>query len=231
MYIENIKIGSFGKLSGREFVLKEGVNVIEGNNESGKTTLSEFIKFIFYGLSNKGSEKELSERKRHISWNTNQAYGSLVLNTKNGRYRIERSIIPHGQSYKDEVTVVDLSTNAILPIKNVGEHFLGIPEDVFTRTVYIRQADGAYFNGESIGQAVENIFYSADESVNTDKALKKLDEARTPLRHKKNTGRGILVQLEQERDALSMRLDEARAANEQILLTESSLRNAQSSLV
>ncbi len=231
MYIENIKIGSFGKLSNREIELFSGVNVIEGNNESGKTTLSEFIKFVFYGLSNKNSDGEMSERKRHISWKTNDVSGSIVINTEKGRFRIERSMVPHSAGYKDNITVVDLSNNAVITgIKNPGEYFFGIPEEVFTKTVYVRQAEGAYFNGESIGQAVENIFYSADESVNTDKALKKLDEARVGIKHKKNTGRGQLVQLEQERDSLVSRLAEARIANEQILQTESSLRHSLQSI-
>ena len=227
MYIESIKIGNFGKLSSKEIKLTSGVNIIEGNNESGKTTLSEFIKFVFYGLSNKSSDGEMSERKRHISWSTNDVSGSAVLNTENGSYRIERSMTPYGTGYRDSITVVDLSTNSILNgIKNPGEYFFGIPEEVFTKTVYIRQADGAYFNGESIGQSVENIFYSADESVNTEKALKKLDEARIMIKHKKNTGRGLLDQLEREREELSEKLSQARSVNEQILQCESSLKIA-----
>ncbi len=231
MYIENIKIGNFGKLSCKEIELSSGVNIIEGRNEAGKTTLGEFIKFVFYGLSNKSIDGEMSERKRHISWSTNNASGSIVLNTEKGKFRIERSIVPHGAGYKDTVTVVDLSNNSVVEgIKNPGEYFFSIPEEVFTRTVYIRQADGAYFNGDTIGQAVENIFYSADESVNTDKALKKLDDARVSIKHKKNTGRGLIDQLEKEKDELTIRLEDARNANELILQTENSLRVTTQSL-
>ena len=224
MYIENIKIGNFGKLSNREFDLSRGINILEGRNESGKSTLCEFIKFVFYGLSNKSLGGEMSERKRHISWKTNDVSGSIVLNCGANRYRIERSMIAHGAGYKDEITVVELETGAVLAgIKNPGEHFFGVPEEVFTRTVYIRQNEGAYFNGGDIGQAVENIFYSADESINTDKALKKLDEARVMIRHKKNTGRGMLDVLERERDELTEKLAEARGINENIIQTEVSL--------
>ena len=231
MYIENIKIGNFGKLTKCEFDLKNGVNIIEGNNESGKTTLSEFIKFVFYGLSNKQTDGELSERKKHINWKSNDVSGSLTVNIDGKRYRIERSMTAHGAGYKDSITVVDLENNSVVSgIKNPGEHFLGIPEEVFVSTVYIRQADGACFKGESIGQSVENIFYSADESVNTTKALKKLDEARVMIKHKKNTGRGMLDAYEKERDEISLRLAEARENNEQIIQNESSLRNTLASI-
>ncbi|MBR6682112.1 MAG: AAA family ATPase, partial [Clostridia bacterium] len=227
MYIEKIKIGNFGKLHDKEYDLSRGVNIIEGKNESGKTTIGEFIKFIFYGLSNKiDYNTDLSERKRHISWKSNDAAGSIVINTGEKRYRIERSLFPHGVTYRDEFTVVDLASNSeVMGINNPGEFFFGIPEDVFTHTVYIRQADGAYFNGESIGQAVENIFYSADESVNTEKALKKLDDARMLLKHKKNTGRGLLDRLEKEKEELSLRLEKAREDNIVLLKKEEALRD------
>lgn len=231
MYIENIKIGNFGKLSHCEIDLRSGVNIIEGRNESGKTTLGEFIKFVFYGLSNKSVDGAMSERNRYLSWKANEVSGSIVLNTENGRFRIERSMSPYGNGFKDNVTVVDLSSNSVVSgIKIPGEYFFGIPEEVFTHTVYIRQADGAYFKGESIGQAVENIFYSADESVNTTKALKKLDDARVQIKHKKNTGRGLLDLYEKERDELSAALIEARSVNEQIIQNESSLRNTVASI-
>lgn len=225
MYIEKIKIGNFGKLSNREFDLSSGINILEGKNESGKSTLCEFIKFVFYGLSNKSAGGEMSERKRHISWKSNDVSGSVTVNDGEKSYRIERSMVAHGAGYKDEITVVDLENGAVMGgIKNPGEYFFGIPEEVFARTVYIRQEDGAYFNGGDIGQAVENIFYSADESINTEKALKKLDEARVMIKHKKNTGRGMLEVLERETEALRGDLERARSTNELVMQNESSLR-------
>lgn len=227
MYIEKINIGSFGKLSDRVFELSEGVNIIEGKNESGKSTLSEFIKFVFYGLSGRSVNGAMSERKRHMSWSTNSASGSIVLNDDGKRYRIERRIIPYASGAKEEVNVVDLSSNTFAEgIKNPGEHFFGIPEEVFVSTVYVRQSDGAVFKGEDVGRAVGNIFYSADESVNTEKALKKLDEARVLIKHKKNTGRGLIDALEAEKEELTEKLSAARERNATLMATEDSLGRA-----
>lgn len=231
MYIESIKIGSFGKLSAREFELEKGINVIEGRNESGKSTLCEFIRFVFYGLSNKSVSGGLSDRKRYVSWANNGVSGSLVLNDGDNRYRIERSLVGSGESYKEELTVVDLANNSVISgIKVPGEYFFGVPETVFTHTVYIRQSEGAYFNGGDIGQAVQNMFYSADESVNTEKALKKLDDARVLIKHKKNTGRGLLDGLEKERDALIPALEESRKESGELLEAENSLDMTKKSL-
>ena len=53
MYIESVAIESFGSYKNYACSFGRGVNIIEGPNESGKTTLGAFIKFIFYGLGKK----------------------------------------------------------------------------------------------------------------------------------------------------------------------------------
>ena len=68
MIIEKIEIGSFGKLDNMTISLSDGVNIIRGGNESGKSTICNFIKFIFYGLPSKAEDK-----MKLISWNTSSA--------------------------------------------------------------------------------------------------------------------------------------------------------------
>ena len=66
MRILKIEIEEFGKLSDRLFLLGEGMNLIEGANESGKSTLLAFIRFIFYGFPRKsGADGE--EREKRLS--------------------------------------------------------------------------------------------------------------------------------------------------------------------
>ena len=48
MFINSITISAFGKLKNCNFEFKNGINLLCGPNEAGKTTLLEFIKFIFY---------------------------------------------------------------------------------------------------------------------------------------------------------------------------------------
>ena len=49
--INKIKINSYGKLKEKEIKLKDGINIIYGKNESGKSTLLNFIVNSFYGIS------------------------------------------------------------------------------------------------------------------------------------------------------------------------------------
>ena len=48
MIIEKISIGKFGKFENKTLVFSEGINLIEGENESGKSTVFAFLRFMFY---------------------------------------------------------------------------------------------------------------------------------------------------------------------------------------
>ena len=48
MIIEKIVIKSFGRLTDMTLEFSERVNVIEGENESGKSTVAAFIRYMLY---------------------------------------------------------------------------------------------------------------------------------------------------------------------------------------
>ena len=48
MKINNLKINGFGKLESKEINLENGINIIYGKNETGKSTLLKFIISMFY---------------------------------------------------------------------------------------------------------------------------------------------------------------------------------------
>ena len=75
MIIEKLNIKAFGKLRDYNLELAPGVNIIEGENESGKSTLCAFIKFIFYGIPAK-------ERATLVSWSDSRADGSLTFSVE-----------------------------------------------------------------------------------------------------------------------------------------------------
>ena len=68
MTINKLTIDEYGSLLEREFVLDDGMNIFEGNNESGKSTILSFIRFMLYGMPRKSSGT-VTERDRGISWN------------------------------------------------------------------------------------------------------------------------------------------------------------------
>ena len=68
MKINKIKINSYGKLKEKEIKLKDGINIIYGKNESGKSTLLNYLKNIFYGISKNKNGKEISDYEKYLPW-------------------------------------------------------------------------------------------------------------------------------------------------------------------
>ena len=56
MYIKEINIKTFGGIENKTYNFSDGLNVLFGANESGKSTVIAFIKYIFYGISGRKSE-------------------------------------------------------------------------------------------------------------------------------------------------------------------------------
>jgi len=137
MKIEHITIRNFGKLSDFELSLESGLNIIEGANESGKSTIAAFIRFIFYGLSGR-SDGEISPREQYLSWSKGEASGSLEVSVDQGRYRIERTLTQNSRNISEHLAVVDIASGTILKNANPAALFLaGVPEDVFCRTAFV----------------------------------------------------------------------------------------------
>ncbi|MBO7740060.1 MAG: AAA family ATPase, partial [Clostridia bacterium] len=201
MFIEKIAIESFGSLSSVSYDLTSGVNILRGNNESGKSTIAAFIKFIFYGLSGKLPDQSMTEKTRYTNWDHGISGGYLVVNENGKRYRIERRVTPAAKAVgKEKIKIVDLESGAeVLKGVSPGEHFFGVTEEVFSQSAFSAQGSGSLVDAEKMNNAIDNILFSGDESVSVKTALKKLDEARVFLLHKNKKG-GKLYAMDLEID-------------------------------
>lgn len=218
MYIEKINITNFGRMHDREITFSPGVNVIEGENESGKTTIASFIVFILYGL------KSSLGRTRYISWGASSVSGSLIAVTDGGRILIERTaVVGAKDAIREAVRMTDIETGLELHRgKCPGEAIFGVPEDVFTSTAFVRQLSGGRFDGEKMSAAAENLLFSADEAVNTEKAAEKIDMMRRQLLHKNGKG-GSIYEKETAIASLNMRLENAKRSSGELINVEAAI--------
>ena len=91
MKIEKIKINNFGKLENKEIELNDGINIIYGKNESGKTTLLKFITAMFYGANKNKNGKEISDYDKYTPWNEKEYSGKIQYKLENGEeYEVYR---------------------------------------------------------------------------------------------------------------------------------------------
>ena len=155
MVIQELNIRSFGTLRDRTVSFSRGLNIVEGKNESGKSTLAMFIKFMLYGLSGRASGGALTERRRYVNWDSGQASGSMTVADGDRQWRVERTLTLSAREGQREtshetVRLIDARTNAPLPIDgSPGETLFGVPEAIFLNTVFVRQIDGARPSGDT----------------------------------------------------------------------------------
>ena len=225
MIIRELHIDSFEGLSSRTFPLADGINVICGPNESGKSSLADFIFFMFYGVVSR------TDAQHFPSLETGRAAGSLLAELSDDErariatplphlIRIEREYI---HRRRDSVRVFDGETYAELSLpRSPGETVFGISATVMRSTSYVSQIGGHCVDGKDLGSAVENIMFSADESIDISKALSRLDAARAVLRHK-NGGGGLIPTLQSEHDKLMLERSRAEESADQIAKLENEL--------
>lgn len=229
MIIKTLNIISFGGLRNRVIDLSDGVNVISGANESGKSSAAMFIKFIFYGLNGRKGRNALSERQRYVNRSTLQAAGSILCTANDGtEWRIERLIsLSDGQSVRERVRITNMNTGESTIGQNPGEFFFGIPEEVFVSTCFISQS--AQMKPDVSGlsatdTAIGNLLNAADESVDVPRAVKQLDARRRELMHKNGSG-GEITELKEKRGALQAEMKSTSVRAAEIMQLDSSLED------
>ena len=228
MIIEQVEIREFGRLRDVTYDFDGRVQIISGSNESGKSTLAAFIRYMLYGFPRAAGE--LSEKKKRIGWEGGIAAGAMTIRLSDGhRYRVERvttvATAAGGvrETYREVAQIVDLATGTPLPgTETAGERFLSVPEEIYRATAFVGQLDSSRVGGQEVCEAIENILFAGDESVSVPRALERLDNARRALLHKNGKG-GELYELENEATELSRRLTLAKDKNADILEKEADI--------
>ena len=169
MIIEKIVIKSFGLIRDMTLEFSKSINVIEGHNEAGKSTIAAFIKYMLYGFDGAERPGEVDERKLRINWTTGTAEGSMNVNVKGNRYLITRVTTVSDSSaarptYKEEASIIDLATGAPAFGKvPAGEVFFGVGSELFENTAFGGQIGDSKINEGSVKESIENIIFSGSE--------------------------------------------------------------------
>ena len=211
MIIKELYIAEFGGIKNKkiEFGKNEMLNIIYGENESGKSTIFLFIKFMLYGLQRKSQSN--IERERSLSWSGSIASGSMTLEYNGKEFRIERNFSDRAKGEK--LVILSLESGATISTsKSPGEYFLGVPRETFESSACVGQMRSSDINGEKTSQSLSNMLSAADESVDTTSVLRDLNSIRTSYLHKNKAG-GTLYEDEAKINSLRIKLDEAKNAN------------------
>ena len=230
MIIEKIIIKSFGLITDMTLEFSESVNVIEGQNESGKSTIAAFIKYMLYGFE-ETEGGEVSERKKRINWNNGVAQGSMYVRVKDKRYLINRSTTPtegsaNGrETYREESSIIDLETGSPAFGKlAAGEVFFGVDRDLFENTAFVGKIGDSGIDEGSVKESIENILFSGSERINNQRAAAKVADKMQALLSETGTS-GAIADLAARESELEVRLEDANKDNKQILIKEAELHD------
>ncbi len=232
MIIEKISIKSFGMIKDMTLEFSKSINVIEGQNEAGKSTLAAFIKYMLYGFDSELDEDGVSERQRRLNWDDGTAAGSMTVSVGAKRYMITRSstLVESSPrpSYKEENSIIDLDTGSPAFGKmSAGEVFFGVDKALFENTAFIGQIGDSAINRGSVKEAIENILFSGSEKINNQQAAIKIREKMNTLYHLNGTG-GVIYDLERRSDEFKDRFARADEDNKLILAKEAKLHEIRS---
>lgn len=136
MTINKISITNFGKLSNLCIEPSDGMNIIFAPNESGKSTLLSFVKFIFYGTRHKKVKGDLIFKEKYMPWNGMPMSGSIEFTHMGKKYIIYRSEGAKNGSKKLEIN--NLITGEIChDITDPGRHFFSVGEKAFSDSCFV----------------------------------------------------------------------------------------------
>ena len=181
MKIKKIKINNYGNLENKEINLENNINIIYGKNESGKSTLLNYIKNIFYGISKNKNGKEISDYEKYKPWGKDDFSGKLKYELDNGEeFEIFRDFNKKNPKiFNKDLEEVSKDFNIV---KKDGVQFFydqtNVDETMFTSTVLSMQNEVKLGKeAQSIlVQKLANLAGTGDDNVSFKKVMDKLNK-------------------------------------------------------
>ena len=207
MKIENLKINGFGKLENKEIEFSEGINVIIGKNEAGKSTLLKFITSMFYGTSRNKNGKTIPDFEKYKPWNTDDYSGRISYKLDNGeKYEVYREFKKKAPTIYNE-NKDDISKKYQIDKNKESSFFIeqtGISEENFFSTSVSEQENVKLSNNmkNAVIQKLSNILTTGTENTSYKKAIEKLNKSQLEeVGSQRSVGRPI-NQVEEEIEKL-----------------------------
>lgn len=196
MKIRKLFLKSFGKFSDKEVEFKDGLNLVYGNNEAGKSTTHSFIKGMFFGFFKPYSKNKIysSEYEKYKPWNSNLYKGNLEFVIGKKDYRIERNFDRNNEEFKllDNVTGEDITPK--LPYdgsikQRVISPVIKLNPVLFSNTVSVSQLKNKTEEDlkKEISETIANYEKGNNNNISVNKAIEKLENQKAEIGTRKQS--------------------------------------------
>ena len=225
MKIDDFKINNYGKIENSEVFLQNGINLIKGYNEAGKSTILSFLNSMLYGID-KTKKGNISEYDKYLPWLSTNFSGSMNYRLDNGNtYYVFRD-------FKKKTPIIldrnrnDITANFKQNKKGIDflEEQIGVDKKTFQNTsisyqklVVLDDKNKAEMSGKLanlISTGEEN--YSYDDIIKrlNNKQLEEVGTSRTKKRPINNLEERILKLEQERREVLNIKEKKERMTEE-----------------
>ena len=172
MRLLELHIDGFGKFHDRTISFNDGINIIYGKNEAGKSTLHTFIRGILFGIERgRGRAAKNDLYTKYEPWENSGTYEGWLRLEKDGTiYRIERRFRKENKSLKIINETKGLEENASPEF--ISRLLNGLTETMYNNTISIGQLKSATEDGmvTELKNYIANMNTTGNISLNITKA-------------------------------------------------------------
>lgn len=208
---------TFGKLQGQTLELKDGLNILEAPNETGKSTWCAFLLSMFYGINSRERDRAgfIADKNRYAPWSGNAMSGRLDCRAGQEELTLLRTT-RRQTSPLGEFQAVYAGTSDPVPEltgQTCGERLLGVSREVFERSAFIRQAGLSISQDAGLERRIAALITSGEEDTSYTEAADTLKKQLNRRRHNKT---GQLPALEAELQGLTQQIADLEQLEQQL---------------
>ena len=180
MKIHKLKINAYGKIKDKEIELDDHINVIHGQNETGKSTILNFIVNMLYGISKNKNGKEYSDFEKYKPWEGEDFSGKIEYALDNKEafevFRDFKKKNPQIFNEKKE----DISRQFNIDKSKGNEFFYEqtkMDEKLFLSTIVVNQEQVKLEKSEQniLIQKIANLVGTGDDNVSYKRAIDRIN--------------------------------------------------------
>ena len=237
MKIKELNINGFGKLKNKNIKFDEGINVIIGENESGKSTLLKFITSSLYGVSKNKRGKSISDYEKYKPWDTENYSGKIKYKLDNeNEFEVYRDFNKKSpeiyNNFGDDITALyNVGKNKEIPFFYEQTK---IDEELFVNSTAVMQNDVRIDKSTQnmIIQKISNLATTGADNISYKKSIEKLNKKQLEeIGSDRSQDRPInkinneLINLKNEKNNLEEINDEKYEIEKELKLIKNNLNN------